>query len=121
MAALWLLLTAWIAGVCFWKAPAYGHIFESLGIRALPVGTEALLAAASLVRQLWFVSVPLLLLPFFLILRGAFDGKSGPFTVIIILALFLIVTLSTLSLFLPVQEIHDKLKSMEGSPVRTSE
>ena len=117
MVALWLFFAAWFLGVTFWKAPQYARLYDGLDMHNLPTVTRAILDVSSHFSRLWFVVLPLMLVPLAFIALGTLDGKTGPFTVVMIVALFLVVSFSSLFLFLPADKIQQRLRQIQEAPL----
>jgi len=110
MAASWLFLVAYILGVALLKAPDYARLYGSLEMRDLPAPTAFMLSACAFVASWWFVAAPLLLIPLVFVVRGTLDRRTGPFTVIVILALFVVISASSIFLFLPMSKVRQKIQ-----------
>lgn len=113
MGGLWLFFVAWLLGVALWKAPGYAQLYHDLSVQLPPV-TKAILLISTWISRFWFLAVPLLLVPLVLIACGAFDRRTGPFTAVMIVVIFLLVSLSTLFLFMPTKAIFDKIQNSSG-------
>jgi len=110
MAGAWLFFAAWLFGVALAKAPTYARLYENVGLHDLPAVTVAVLSACAFVARFWYLFLALLLIPLALILRGTFDGKTGPFTVVTILGLFVVATFTSLYLFIPLAKVKERMK-----------
>ncbi len=113
MAAAWLFLCSWFFGVACWKAPVYAQLYRDVGVDPIPVPTVHVLAVCHFIRSFWYLFAAVAAVPLVLIACGTLDGKTGPFIVIVILGLFVVMSLASLYLFIPLEKVKQKVHELQ--------